>query len=97
MQGPYGSIIWLVVLFAFMYFMLIRPQKKQNKLRQEMLNSLKVGDKVVTLGGFYGKIIKLDEETMKLEIAENLRVKMQRSAVNFLQEDPDQTKDDEKK
>lgn len=97
MQGPYGSIIWLVVLFAFMYFMLIRPQKKQNKLRQEMLNSLKVGDKVVTLGGFYGKIVKLDEETMKLEIAENLRVKMQRSAVNFLQEDPDQTKDDEKK
>ena len=67
-----------------MYFMLVRPQQKQRKLRQEMLDDLKVGDKIVTVGGLYGKIVKLYDDTMKLEIADNFRVKMQRMAVNFV-------------
>lgn len=97
MQGAYGSLFWLIVLFAFMYFMLVRPQQKQRKLRQEMLDNLKVGDKVVTVGGLYGKIITLNEETMKLEIAQNLRVKMQRIAVNFVDEEIEESEKEEKK
>ena len=84
MQGATGSFFWLIVLLLFMYFMLVRPQQKQRKLRQEMLDNLKVGDKIVTVGGLYGKIVKLYDETMKLEIADNFRVKMQRMAVNFV-------------
>ncbi|MGI6588910.1 MAG: preprotein translocase subunit YajC [Peptococcia bacterium] len=84
MQGATGSFFWLIVLLLFMYFMLVRPQQKQRKLRQEMLDDLKVGDKIVTVGGLYGKIVKLYDDTMKLEIADNFRVKMQRMAVNFV-------------
>ena len=84
MQGVWGSLFWLIILFLFMYFMLVRPQKKQRMIRGEMLANLKVGDQIVTLGGFYGKITKLDEETMIVEIADNLSVKMQRDAVNFV-------------
>ena len=97
MQGAYGSFFWLIILFGFMYFMLVRPQKKERKRRQEMLDSLKVGDKVVTLGGFYGKIVKLDDTTMKLEIAENLRVKMERTAVNYIEGEEEKTVTEEKK
>ena len=96
MQGLSGSIFWLVVLVGLMYFMLIKPQKKQNKMRQEMLADLKVNDKVVTLGGFYGRIVKIDDETIKLEIAENVRVKIQRTAVNFVQEDEEESEKEEK-
>ena len=83
---PSGIIIWVVV-FVLIYFMMIKPQRKQGKQREEMLVNLKVGDKVVTLGGIYGKIVRITDETIKLEVAENMRLKMQRSAVNFVDED----------
>ena len=86
MQGASSLIIWVVVI-VLLYFMMIKPQRKQNKLRQELLANLKVGDKVVTLGGMYGKIIRITDDTIKLEVAENIRIKMQRVAVNFVQED----------
>jgi len=85
-QGASSLIIWVVVI-VLLYFMMIKPQRKQNKLRQELLANLKVGDKVVTLGGMYGKIIRITDDTIKLEVAENIRIKMQRVAVNFVQED----------
>lgn len=85
MQGANGMLIWLIIIFAFMYFMIIRPQNKQRKLRMEMLHNLKVGDKVVTIGGIYGKIVSLNDTTLKLEIAQNVRLKMQREAVGFVE------------
>ncbi len=64
-----SSIIMLVVLFAVMYFMLIRPQKKRDKLLKEMLAGLMVGDKIVTIGGIYGKIVSLKDETLVIDIS----------------------------
>ncbi|NLO75364.1 MAG: preprotein translocase subunit YajC [Clostridia bacterium] len=69
--------------------MIIKPQRKQQKLRQEMLSNLKVGDNVVTLGGIHGKIVRITDDIIKLEVAENVRLKMQREAVNFVVEDED--------
>ena len=60
-------IIMMVVLFGIMYFMIIRPQKKREKLTKEMLAGLIVGDKLVTIGGIYGKIVKINDETLILE------------------------------
>jgi preprotein translocase subunit YajC len=90
LQGLLSSVFWLVVLFVFMYFMLVRPQQKHNKMRLAMLAELKKGDEVITVGGFYGKIVELTEDTMFLEIAENLRVKMQRDAVNVVLADEEE-------
>jgi preprotein translocase subunit YajC len=85
-QGYSSILVWVLVI-VLIYFMMIKPQRKQNKLRQEMLAELKVGDKVVTLGGIYGKIVKITDDTIKLEVAENMRIKLQRAAVNYVQED----------
>ncbi len=62
MQGLAPMIVWFVVIFGLMYFMMIRPQKKQQKEMQKMLDSLEVGDKIVTIGGICGKVIKLKDD-----------------------------------
>lgn len=90
MEGLGGSLFWLLVLFLFMYFMLVRPQRKMKRERDAMLDGLEKGNEIVTVGGFFGKIIKLDEETMLVKIADNLQVKMQREAVNFVIEEEEE-------
>ncbi len=76
-----GSIIWLVVLFAFMYFLLIRPQQKEQKERAQMIRSLKPGDKIVTMGGRIGVITKVEDKTVKVRIAEKLDVDVLKTGV----------------
>ena len=65
--GFVSMILPMVLLFAIMYFMIIRPQRKREKLTKEMLAGLVVGDKLVTIGGIYGKIVKIKDETLVLE------------------------------
>ena len=65
-QNPYFGIIWIVLMIVLFYFMLIRPQKKQQKQLKAMLDSLAEGDKVVTIGGIHGKVLKLKDDTVVL-------------------------------
>lgn len=65
------GIVWIVVLFGIMYFMMIRPQKKEQKRTQTMLNSMEVGDSVVTTSGFYGVVIDMTEEDVIVEFGNN--------------------------
>lgn len=87
----YMPIIWLVVMFAVFYFMLIRPQKKQEKKQKEMLAALQVGDKVVTIGGICGKIAKLKDDYVYIETGfvgnpnEKSTIKLERSAIKTLE------------
>lgn len=76
-----GSIIWLVVLFAFMYFLLIRPQQKEQKERAQMIRSLKPGDKIVTMGGLIGVITKVEDMSVKVRIAEKVEVDILKTGV----------------
>ncbi len=71
-------ILLMVVIF---YFLLYRPQKKQQKARNELLNSLKKGQKIVTIGGIYGTINALTDDAIMLQIAENVEIKLARSSV----------------
>lgn len=64
-------ILWMVVIFGVMYFLMIRPQKKEQKRLQAMLNSMEVGDSIVTTGGFYGVIIDMTEEDVIVEFGNN--------------------------
>lgn len=76
-------ILWMVVIFAVMYFLMIRPQKKEQKRLQAMLNSMEVGDSIVTTGGFYGVIIDMTEEDVIVEFGnnKNCRIPMRKQAI----------------
>lgn len=76
--NAFWPIIFMVVIF---YFMLWRPQKKQQKRRQEMLESLKVGAKIVTAGGLIGTIISLHQDYLVVRIADKVEVQVTRNAV----------------
>lgn len=65
--GMIQFVVMMVVLFAIMYFMIIRPQKKREKLTKEMLAGLIVGDKIVTIGGIEGKITQIKDDSLVIE------------------------------
>mgnify|MGYP001291831188 CR=1 FL=1 len=86
-QGSwFSTLIPLVVIFAIFYFLMIRPQQKQQKKHREMLGALKRGDKVVTRGGVIGTIHGITDNVITLEVAENVRMKFSRDAVAGVQE-----------
>ena len=82
-MGMVGAIIWMVVLFGIMYFLMLRPQKKEQKRLQAMLNDMEVGDSIVTTGGFYGVIIDMTEEDVIVEFGnnKNCRIPMRKQAI----------------
>lgn len=69
MNNPVGmQIVMIVALFAIMYFLLIRPQKKREKQIAEMRSNVKVGDDIVTIGGIYGKVVKVKEDKLTIQV-----------------------------
>ncbi len=82
-----GPFVPLILLFVIFYFLLIRPQQKQQKKRQEMLKSLKKGDRVVTIGGIHGVIKEIDETVISLRVADNLNLKFSRAAIDRVLEE----------
>jgi preprotein translocase subunit YajC len=79
-MGSAGFLL-IVVAFAFLYFVLVRPQKKRQLQARQMLDHLAVGDEVVTAGGLHGRISELHDEHVMLEIADKLHVKVARRAI----------------
>ena len=79
-----GLATWgpAILMVALLYFLLLRPQKKEQKRRKAMLDSLRKGDKVVTIGGLYGTITGLEERIVKLKVAEHVEIEVVRSAIN---------------
>ncbi len=77
-----GAFIPIILLVLVFYFLLWRPQQKQQKIRKEMLESLKKGDRVVTIGGIHGVIKDIDESSISLRVADNLNLKFSRAAVD---------------
>src|SRR3982750_3717529 len=78
--GPMPSILMMVALFAIMYFLMIRPQTKRAKEHRDLVSKLARGDEVITNGGIAGRVDELGENFITVEIAEGVRVKLQRSA-----------------
>ena len=78
------GFIPLIVIFVLFYFLLIRPQMKRAKDHRKMVESLAKNDEVVTSGGMLGKVIDIEESFVTVEIAEGVRVKIQKNAVTSL-------------
>ena len=86
--GTIGMIVWLVVLFAVMYFLMIRPQKKEQKKKELMLKEVATGDTVLTTSGFYGTVIVIVEFGNN----KNCRIPMQKAAIADLEKAEDSAK-----
>ena len=81
MQSSLMSMLPLVLMFVVLYFVMIRPQMKKQKEHRTMIEALAKGDEIVTVGGILGKVSKLGDNYVTLEIAANVEVQIQRSAV----------------
>ncbi|MDI9420514.1 MAG: preprotein translocase subunit YajC [Firmicutes bacterium] len=79
--GLVALILPFVIMFAIVYFLMIRPQQAQQKQRQAMLDALKKGDKVITIGGIHGEITALTDDTVILSIADKTDIVISRSGV----------------
>ncbi|HEY8463126.1 MAG TPA: preprotein translocase subunit YajC [Bacillota bacterium] len=79
--GGLGSLVTMIIIMVALWFIMIVPQRKQQKKRAEMLKSLKKGDKVITIGGLHGEITEIDDDEIKLRIADKTEVKFSRSSV----------------
>ena len=77
----FAPIALMILIF---YFLLYRPQKRARQERDEMLGSLKIGVEIVTIGGIYGTISELNEEFVKLKIADNVEIKISKNAIGTL-------------
>jgi preprotein translocase subunit YajC len=97
-SNPLGPIVLLVPLAFIWYFLLIRPQSQQRKKSQEMLSNLKTGDRVGTSGGIYGTILGFKDNVVQLQIANQVKVDLARSAITGLavDEEADADKQDSK-
>jgi preprotein translocase subunit YajC len=92
-----GGLLLVVLAFVFLYFVLVRPQKRRQVQQARLLDNLEVGDEVVTAGGIYGHITNIEGDDLMLEIAPGLEVRVARRAIGGVikPETPEETDDDE--
>jgi len=76
------SIVYIVVLFAILYFLMIRPQQTRQKKHQDMIRRLGVNDEVITIGGIYGTVVKVKEKSVLVRVADNVRIEFSKSAIS---------------
>lgn len=76
-----SQIAFIGLIFVVFYFFMIRPQMKKQKTEKKFRKNLQKGDKVVTIGGIFGTIISMNEETVTLQVAENIKLKFDKNAI----------------
>jgi preprotein translocase subunit YajC len=83
--GQGGSMFSTLIMFGLIilifYFMILRPQQKRAKERDKMLNEIQKGDKIITAGGVHGTVVGMEDKTYLIQIAENVKVKYEKSAI----------------
>jgi preprotein translocase subunit YajC len=95
--GPASPIWMMVIVFAIMYFLILRPQQKRVKEHQELVKNLRRGDTVVTSGGVLGKVTKVvDDEQIEVEIADGVRIRQMRQMITGVRAKTEPAKDDSK-
>jgi preprotein translocase subunit YajC len=93
-----GSYIFILVLLAVFWFMLIRPQRRRQLESQRLLDSLAVGKEIVTAGGLYGTITALDDDEARVEIADGIEVRIAKRAIAGVlpeEEEPEELEEEE--
>jgi preprotein translocase subunit YajC len=80
-QSPVPSFVFLLLIIVVFYFFMIRPQMKRQKDLKTYRDNLNKGDKIVTTGGIYGKVLDIKDQTVTVEIADNVRIKIDKNAI----------------
>lgn len=86
MVAAFANFMPIILMVLIFYFLLYRPQKKAREARDAMLSSLKVGSRVITIGGIYGTIVSLTDEVVRLKIADNVEIEVARGSINGVAE-----------
>lgn len=84
--NPILNLIPLIFIIIIFYFLLIRPQKIREKQHQDMLNTLKKNDEVVTTGGIHGTIVNVKEKTVTLRIDDNVKIEIEKNCIAYIKE-----------
>ena len=79
-----STFVMFGAIFLIFYFMIIRPQQKRAKEREKLLSSIEKGDKVITSGGVHGTVAGVEEKTILLQVTENVKLKIERSAITTI-------------
>tara|TARA_B100000575_G_C23109438_1_gene640717 strand:- start:1364 stop:1654 length:291 start_codon:yes stop_codon:yes gene_type:complete len=82
-NGEYTALIFFLIIFIIMYFFMIRPQIKKQKKAENYRDSLKKGDKIVTIGGIHGKVLEVSKNTFTIDTGFDRKLKIEKSAVSF--------------
>ena len=82
--NPMMTFVMLGAMILIFYLFILRPQQKKQKERRKLLESVKKGDKVVTVGGVYGTVVGVEEKTLLVQIADNVKVKYDKSAISTI-------------
>lgn len=86
--GGIGNFIPILLILAIFYVVLILPERKKQKQRQAMLSALSKGDRVMTSSGLYGTVVQLTDEVVTLQVADNVRLKFARQAIQNIESEP---------
>jgi len=81
-SNPIGLLLPIVLLLGVFYFMLIRPQQRRSRSQRSLMDSLSVGDDVITIGGMHGTITEIDDDSILLEVAPEIEIRFIRSAIS---------------
>ena len=84
-SNPLVQFVPLILIFGIFWFLLIAPMRKRQKALQDMIAQLKKGDRVITTGGLHGEVLSVKDDVLTLKLAENLKVKVSKSAISGLQ------------
>ena len=84
-QSPWLQFVPFAIVLAIFYFIILLPMKRKQQKVQEFLGALKVGDRIVTTGGIYGQVTKLNEQSVKLQIADKVQIEVAKAAIGGYQ------------
>lgn len=85
-MAAFANFMPIILMVLIFYFLLYRPQKKAREAHDAMLSSLKVGSRVITIGGIYGTIVSLSDDVVRLKIADNVEIEVARGSINGVAE-----------
>jgi preprotein translocase subunit YajC len=94
--GLMSTLIMFGLIIGIFYFLILRPQQKKQKEREKLLESIKKGDKVITAGGMHGTVSGVEEKTLLIQVADNVKLKFERSGVTSIVREADGTGKDTK-
>ncbi|HEV8578500.1 MAG TPA: preprotein translocase subunit YajC [Thermoanaerobaculia bacterium] len=89
--GMLGGLVPMLLIFVIFYVVLMLPMQRQRKALRQMIENLKKGDRVITSGGLYGEVAAVEGATVMLRIADNVRVRVAKSAISGLEGEPDKS------